>query len=133
MTTKTNISRFTPRECDLLRTEFNSAVKELSEKYGINIQLGSMKYSDKEITSKVTFQVLGEGGENEAEKQSFMRHCSYYADLTPEDFGRTFTHQGKSYKIVAINTKKRKFPIICETADKRVCFTEDIIKLILKK
>jgi len=90
------------------REDFAEVVKELEDKYGLVIHLGSISYGFDNFTGKIECQMGA--NQEEVEKKNFERDCRL-VNLIPSDFNRIVTVQGKEYQIVGIDLGKRKYPI----------------------
>lgn len=92
------------------QVDFKEAVKGLEQKYGCEISLGNVKYSDVNFTSsmKVTKRVNGKS----AEQVEFERYCNLYG-FNPSDYGRRIkSRQGESFVLIGFNPKARKYRYI---------------------
>lgn len=77
------------------RDDFDKAMKPLIEKYGMDISLESISYSDYSFNGKVRV------ADTKAEFNNFCE--SPYAShlgITPDCLGRIYTHAGKGYQII---------------------------------
>lgn len=109
------IQTFDRSNLKTMRAEMDAALKTISEKYGVNFELGNIKFSSNEFSLKLSASIGNAKVENKAEKleANFKLYAKFYG-LVPEDFNRKFTHRGTEYKIVGFDTKKRKNNIILE-------------------
>lgn len=98
---------------------------------GVTAQLGSCRYEPKLATFKLKVIVLGDCGKEitpwEAEWHGSHRLYGFEAD----DLGREFRHfgSGKTYKIVGLNRKAKKYPVIGQDQDGRTYkFAAHVVK-----
>ena len=94
-------------------SDFESAVKDLEKKYGVQIDLGNVRYSDFNFSTKMT--VSNAGSKEEAAKRNWDLNCSLFG-FKKEHFGQEILVTGKTMKIVGIKPRNRKYPIIVESA-----------------
>lgn len=122
------MSAITPEFCDLFRKEFSEIVKPLEEKHSVKIKLGNITYDPGiNFTAKIT--VTGADGD----KKIFEKYCNLFG-LKDSDYGRIVNLKGDDYKIVGLELKRSKFPIVVENVKtkKKVSTTEEAIKSKLK-
>lgn len=112
------------------RDDFNKAMEALEKQYGFVIELGSITYTAMSFTGKLDVRE-GES-RDDVNEQDFKRHCGMHG-LSPEDYDRRFTFQGKDYIIVGIMPNKRKYPICCQQVEDgdTYRFTPDCVKRAL--
>jgi hypothetical protein len=104
---------------DAFRKDFAEAVKDLEKQYGVVLSLGRITYG----YDNFRCQLEAKSGDSRDDvlKKEFEQNCSAVG-LYPEDYGQTFTQQGKQWRIIGIDLKKRKYPIIIEeVATGRTC------------
>jgi hypothetical protein len=78
------------------------------------VRTTNIKYDD--ITTDVVVSFRTETAEKSAEQFNFEKYATMYG-FKPENFGFTFTHDGKTYKFVSFKTTARKYPCICNCSD----------------
>jgi hypothetical protein len=119
----------TNKQFDSFRKETEQAMQQIAEKYGVNIHCGKIKYSDIKFDLTITASKKEVNGKS-VEQIEFEKVATLYG-FVPNDFGKSFTWKGNTYRIVGIKTRASKMPIICECTDgKRYKFAEDVKKLI---
>ena len=114
------------------REDFKKAMEDLEQKYGLVIELGSIRYSATSFEGKISCKE-GES-KDEVNEQEFKRYCRMYG-LDEDDYDRRFTFQGKQYIITGIRPSKRKYPICCQevTTGQTYGFTVSGVKQALGK
>ena len=105
----------TPVMVDNFRTDFESAVKVLEQKYNVKVDLGSITYNSTSFRAKVT---VNDKSANPAEvfaaKASKWKMCGQ--GIKADWYGKFFTSsEGKKYKIVDLRPAA-KYCIIIEDA-----------------
>lgn len=114
------------------RFDFQNAVKELEEKYGVKIEAGKIGYSSDNFNMKVEVKNIGENGE--VEDKDF----SIYADsfgLKPEWLNASFQPRtGEKLKIVGINPRRWKNPVelVGIESGKKFKSSADFVKQFMK-
>jgi len=114
-----------------IRPEIEDALKEVSKKYGITMEVGSGHYGGLQGDFKLLLNATGDNGETK-ESQDFYRYASGYG-LRPQWFGKTFEHKGFTYTIEKIFPRKRKMPIGVTRSDgsKRIMGESFVRRLML--
>ena len=96
------------------RKDFEDAVVGLEQKYGLTLSLGKITYSDTEFRTPLTATKVIEG--KTSEQVQFEEHASLFG-LKPEDFGKTFTVDGKEYKLIGLCPSAPKWPVVGQRVD----------------
>jgi len=95
-------------------------MEELAGKHGLTfIREGKVTFDEQKLWFKVIFS---EAEKIEVERKKFEQNCWKYG-LTATDFLRAFVDgSGNIHKIVGINTKASKYPILTERISDGKCF-----------
>ena len=97
--------QFNRQTCGIVEDDIMAALKGVEEKHGITIMReGGGRYSPDggSFTFKLKCQVVGEGGENVAEKAEFERNATLFG-FKPEQYNQEFTSRGEKYRITGFN------------------------------
>ena len=116
-----------------LRGVIEEAVGEALKERGLQVKMGNARYTDTSINYKMEIIVepSEEGGIVMDEKAiAFKNHASLY-DLKPEWLGRSFKYQRGDRKIVGLNMRARKAPIIVDSNGDRYRMTAEFVKLMM--
>jgi len=92
----------------------------LKKVFGVDVKGAGGNFTDGDLVWKVKFTVQGavDNGETR-EAIAFKRNATYFG-LKSADLGRTFRSGGNEFKIVGLNTRAKRFPILAvSTADGR--------------
>jgi hypothetical protein len=103
------------RALQILREDLQAALKVVSDKHGIQIEVGRATFTPKNATFKVEIATVSEDGTaNTQEATNFIQFCSLY-DLKPEHLGAEFTFRGDRYKVAGLASgRSHKFPILAD-------------------
>lgn len=131
MTKITNINRQTGR---VIVSGAMEKLAAFAEELGLSVeQEGRWTYdhSGDWMTLKVKFVAGGDEGREELAKRDFALACWRYG-LKESDYGATFTSGGKTYRIIGINTRSRRYPIECEEVGtgKKIRYTDMAATLV---
>lgn len=99
----TKLDRATIR---LINADVDQALQAVAKKYGVNLSLGSTRFSQQEMTTKVTFQLAGEKGESLADLNSVDLF------LGPGTFGKVISLHGKLLRIDGFNRRGKSTPVL---------------------
>jgi len=92
------------RLSNLIETTLSGALK----KEGFNLQIKSTQYNEETSTHSVVVWAVGA---SDPDKMKFDQWCALFG-LTPADHNRQVTSQGKTFRVVALNSPRRKYCVI---------------------
>lgn len=96
----------------MVRNNLQNDLNQVGAKYGLSIELGSIRYSENDLTSKIKVVVLNGANSNDADKIYFENNCNRYG-LNENDFDRAISlHDGTRCYICGIKPQNKKYPII---------------------
>lgn len=99
---------FTNKEFKEFREDFTTAVKELEEKFGLDVTLGNISYSIDKFTCRMTCQKRkSKGSAQDAEKSAFHKLCHFYG-FEKEDYKLQFSLNNKLFELVGFNSNAPK-------------------------
>ena len=121
--------KMTPQQLDAFRRSFENAVENLKSKYGVEIELGNIRYTSDSFTSKI--KVLNKVEGKSVTQVEFDKYCGLFG-LTPSDYGRKFTSNGRVFTLTGIKPSRRKYPI-SGTGQRggKYKFTESVVKNLI--
>ncbi|MCS5602689.1 MAG: hypothetical protein NZ734_10890 [Paracoccus sp.] len=112
----------TPGLCDRLRRDLMKACLGVAETHGLTVQGGELSDIDLRHGFDINFRVgipMADGAIYSPDKALFEVLAPHFG-LEPSDYGRTFTTRGETFRIMAINPNRTKYPISVErVADAR--------------
>ncbi len=123
--------KFTKKEFQVFRKDFEQAMAPVAEKYALNITAGNIQYNEDTFSMKVSCAKTDAG--NLAQKE-FNTYCSLLG-FSPEDYGQEFVFEGDKYMLAGLSVSSPKYPCICLRLDnqKRYKLTADTVKRLLGK
>lgn len=105
---------FNKQNLKALRPLLESALADIEEQIGVKIELGSFRFNDAQFTTRMTVKSPGRAKDSAEQEFKLMANCY---GLKPEWFGKSFKKGSKVFTIIALDMKKRKYPVICSCAD----------------
>lgn len=96
----------------VIQQDLKAAFAAVGEKHRISIAMGSLTYNDLYFTCPIKGRFLdAKGSTEEADKAEWDAYCGKFG-LKADMFGQVFTIAGKTYKIIGIKPKARKYPVV---------------------
>lgn len=104
----------TKEQVKQLRSEINDALKTVGDKHNLTVQIGrSITYDDAGFTARIEgVEVTNPDDKDAVERAKFERDVSRVYGVEKDDFHRSFSHNGTRFKLVGVNPKAKKYPII---------------------
>ena len=100
-----------------IRKHLEAALKPLSEKLGVAIDLGRCTFQISNCRFQLKIAVRDcDGKAITEETESFKRSAKLFG-FEPADLGREFTFQGQPYTICGLKAKSRKYPVIARSGN----------------
>ena len=116
------------------REDFAQAVKDLEQKYNVQMKLGSISYDSDSFTSRLTVNnKRADGLSPEAVAfKSYARNS--FNEFKESDLGRTFNDNGTSYTITGYSRRSRKYSILAKNNSngKTIKFNERYLLRVLE-
>jgi len=125
------ITKMDKQAADLLSSEALVILEAMAEKYDLLVQVaGGGRFDPRSGTFQVKFEfgVKTESGI----PTNFERSAKWYG-LKPSDYGRIFNYKGEDYIIEGINSRARKYTILCskKSTGERFSFPDkDVVRLL---
>lgn len=117
----------TKEQFNELRYEMETALSAIAEKYNCDVSIGNIKYDDINTDIVVSLRSKGADGKS-ADQLNFEKYCGQFG-FKPEDYGFTFTDNGKTFEFVGFNPKARKNYCILRCGDKTFVTAPDGVKI----
>lgn len=97
----------------LLQNEIAAAVRAIAEKHGLKVASNRCTYGASEAKFSLTLGVIGEDGVDARYRTEWdSLHGLYGFDAS--DLGKTFRTASGEVRIVGLDSKRRKFPVVCQ-------------------
>ena len=126
--------RFTKPVVRDLRNELEKVLNEFASKHGIVASLGNARFSADNV--KWSFNLacpdaVGGDDVDSVEAVAFLSQCHLYG-MAKTDLNATVNVRGTLVKIVGLNTRRHKYPVICEQNGKRYVYSDrEIVQALL--
>ena len=123
--------------CIDFRKDFSEAMKKLEEKYGMNIQLGNIRFTENSMSSKIEAFEKTENGEKPFDKianakaKFELKFAGLFEDLPDVVIGANVQLSNNENGIlIDYKSKSHKYPFIVEVANKQYKVSIKQIKTI---
>jgi hypothetical protein len=105
-------------KCKQLRFELDAILPTVGKKIGLGITCGRMVYRPDEgtITVKLEATAPNEKGQIEPKEAIDFKACCWQWNLKPEDLGKSFEFQGKTFQLVGAKPRSHRFPLLGKCA-----------------
>ena len=136
------IKAFDKQNLKNLRTDLDAAFKQITQKYGVRIEIGTIRFDSVEASGKIKMVAMGDPTAAADPRQAALAKAqnefkAYAASfgLKPEQFGATFTFGREQYKLAGLNIKARKRPVLGTSVrdGKTYVFPESVIAPLQSK
>lgn len=100
---------FNSRKLNEIRNDLTEALAAVEQKHGVSIGIGKMTYSDIQFTTTLTVTVGS--SKSDAAKILWDANC-LFTGLAKSDFGKCADIDGRTFRIIGIKPRARKYNII---------------------
>lgn len=104
------VKQFNKNNLPKIKALMNSALKDVGNQFGIEIEVGNGSYTSDETTFKVKLSILDEDGDSKQDKSVFILYGVRHG-FSAEDFGKDFTYRGGQFKITGWSRRRWKLPV----------------------
>lgn len=102
-----------------LRQQLEAALQPFAKENNLAIKFGTARFGSTAVTFKVDVAEISASGDvMSKEVDAFKKNAMLYG-LKPEDLGRTFSSNGRTYRIKGLMTRSHRYPILCEDLNKK--------------
>jgi hypothetical protein len=101
--------------CKAMRDPLTLALRTFAAEHGLDVQVGTMKYSGTEIRMQVTLTTRAADGTPIDLDREYLRVHGQVLGLPANAFGVEFSDGvGQTYRIVGLAPRSRKYPVVCQ-------------------
>ena len=113
-----SITQFSKQSIAKLRYEATEQLAALAAEYGLKISNSKCRYNDLSCDITLTFDVPSTTNVD-SQRLEFEVLASVF-DLTPEDYLRKFSVNGKTFQLTGFKMQNRKYPVIAQDDNGRL-------------
>jgi len=96
------------------REDLDKAFVTVGNEYGLRLEAKTIRYDDISVRFTVEGIFLQEG--EDADQILFEKDCVKFG-ISPDMYGVVIRVKDKSYKIIGVNTRARKYPLVIKGED----------------
>ena len=115
-----------------LREMIEENLAEVGREHGLSFKTGNISYESdgRSCNVKLVVNSANESGEFLDKNVADFKKYGFVYGLIETDLGSEFKANGKTYKVIGLQPKRSKFPILVQdvATGKRSLMTEDIVK-----
>lgn len=111
------MTTFTKANLPTIRADIDTALAAVASKYGITLELGNIRFSEGQFTSKLT--ATAAETKTDAARVNWEAHAIRFG-LEDSMFGKRFTIAGKRLEICGIKPRNRKYPVLARSTSGEV-------------
>jgi len=118
------IEKFDKPTLKTVREALAAALDGPQEELGIKLEIGdNISFNANTFTTKLTGSLFS----HDPLAEDWEKYAHVY-DLDVTWLGKQFPSNGKTFTIVGLDTKKRKYPVIASCGDKQYKFPTGVVK-----
>lgn len=126
------ITTFNPTVCKLLDQRIKDALAPLAAEFGVQIKIGGGSYLGGSYKPKFEVAVIAADGLAMTPEAEAFKQCAAMLGFKPDDLGRSFKANGRTFKITGYRPRAHRQPIMATTDDgKTYVFPVDAVKRAL--
>lgn len=110
------VTSFNRQNIRQINSELEAALKQVAEKYGLEVKLGNTRFTGDNFTTKVQVATVGEGGITMSKEATDFNRYKTILGINM-DLGQEFQRSGKTFTIVGLKPRSTKYPILAKCSD----------------
>ena len=110
------VTSFNRQNIRQINSELEAALKQVAEKYGLEVKLGNTRFTSDNFTTKVQVATVGEGGITMSKEATDFNRYKTILGINME-LGQEFQRSGKTFTIVGLKPRSKKYPILAKCSD----------------
>lgn len=110
------VTTFNRQNIRQINAEMEAALKAIANKYGVEVSMGSTRFTGANFTTKVQVATVAEGGITMSKEATDFNRYKTILGINME-LGNEFERSGKTYTIVGLKPRSKKYPILAKCSD----------------
>lgn len=103
------------KDLEGIRWHLEQALADIGFEYGIELKLGTMRHDNFSFTATLKGRKTEVNGKS-GEQLEFEKYCGKFS-VPAEYYGKEFAKDGKTMRVVGINQRAKKFPVIIQNTE----------------
>lgn len=110
------VTSFNRQNIRQINSELEAALKQVAEKYGLEVKLGNTRFTGDNFSTKVQVATVAEGGITMSKEATDFNRYKTILGINME-LGQEFQRSGKTFTIVGLKPRSKKYPILAKCSD----------------
>ena len=110
------VKTFNRKNIHQINVEMEAALKAIANKYGVEVSLGNTSFTEANFTTKFQVATIAEGGVTMSKEAIDFNRYKTTMGINME-LGNEFEHNGKTYTIIGLKPRSKKYPILAKCSD----------------
>lgn len=110
------VTSFNRQNIRQINSELEAVIKQVAEKYGLEVKLGNTRFTGDNFTTKVQVATVAEGGITMSKEATDFNRYKTILGINM-DLGQEFQRSGKTFTIVGLKPRSTKYPILAKCSD----------------
>jgi len=110
------VTSFNRQNIRQINSELEAVIKQVAEKYGLEVKLGNTRFTGDNFTTKVQVATVAEGGITMSKEATDFNRYKTILGINME-LGQEFQRSGKTFTIVGLKPRSKKYPILAKCSD----------------
>jgi hypothetical protein len=110
------VTSFNRQNIRQINSELEAALKQVAEKYGLEVKLGNTRFTGDNFSTKVQVATVAEGGITMSKEATDFNRYKTILGINM-DLGQEFQRSGKTFTIVGLKPRSKKYPILAKCSD----------------
>jgi len=110
------VTSFNRQNIRQINSELEAVIKQVAEKYGLEVKLGNTRFTGDNFTTKVQVATVAEGGITMSKEATDFNRYKTILGINM-DLGQEFQRSGKTFTIVGLKPRSKKYPILAKCSD----------------
>ena len=105
------LKEMTPAKLKAIRTKLASALESVEDEFGLKMKIGNFSYGENNFDVKLSGKITNGKTDMELQRDEWSENC-YYLGLKSNDFYKKVVDGGKTFRLIGISLRSRKYPLI---------------------
>lgn len=110
------VTTFNRQNIRQINAEMEAALKAIANKYGVEVNLGSIRFTGANFTTKIQVATVAEGGITMSKEATDFNRYKTILGINME-LGNEFERNGNTYTIVGLKPRSKKYPVLAKCSD----------------
>lgn len=128
----TDFTKVGKDDFSVLRRKMEAALEAIATEHGFKVKAGNASVAPGFCDMKFTFSLVNENGIAENRETMAFNELAHLYGMKKEDLGKTFPYNGKTMKIIGLNTRSKNCVICSDDKGARYGMPPKLVNDLLK-